>query len=170
MTPLSKGLLLGLLIIIILILINKVYSTGTIIRNERLAYQYVDNYNLMNKRISFGINTDESFKARYVQLYGSVDSPLIITGIFINDIQFPFCHLGLKTLLLEKTSDDSYKLVKLDLGREYDIKKIEIHCDPLTTKSLKTFKILLRDFKMRKVWESNDFLKPQPTNVIIPKK
>jgi hypothetical protein len=167
MQDLNKTILLAVIISIVICLIGRLFKVGRMMRNERISYEYIDDYNLLQKKLSFGIYKPLPIKGRYIQLYGTVDRPLVITSLKINDIPFPFCSLGVDRIILDKNKPNEYKLIKFDLRYEYDIKKIEINVDPITTKSLKSFKVLIRDHKGFKVWESSDFLAEKPKNVLI---
>lgn len=162
----ARYILLALLIVLTMCVITRLFSVGRILRNDRLSYEYIDNYNLLNKELSFGIYKPFPIKGRYIIMYGTVDKPLVITSLKVNDIPMPFCALGVDRIILDKNKPNEYKLIEFDLKNEYDIKKIEINVNPMTTKSLKTFKVIIRDIHGSKVWESSDFLKSQSRNII----
>jgi len=161
-------LTIGLIIVLTICLIIRLYNVGRVLRNERISYEYIDRYNLIDKRLSFKVNKKTPLKGRYIQLYGTVNAPLEITEIKVNDVFFPYKAFGtVPHIILENTPENTYKLVTFDLSSEYEIKKIDIKVNPKTTKSLKSFKILVRDYRGSKVWESADFLKTQEKNVFF---
>lgn len=159
-------MILTIIILLTLCALTQLFIVGKKTRNTRISYEYIDNYNVLNKQLLFGIYNEKPIKGRYIIMYGTVDRPFHITKVKVNGILIPFQAMGIEKIILDKNRPNEYKLIQFDLKNEYDIQTIEINTDPKTTKTLQNFKVLIRDINGSKVWQSQSFLKSNAPQII----
>jgi len=124
---------MSLIICIIIMVLFQLYYNNKKKKNIQQPMEYYSNINNL------------PIKARYIQLVGVSKKPINIEQLIVNNMVF--------FIKKNTTPKDNYTYINIDLGLEHEIKKINI----ITKSDLSSFKIVFRNNKLQKIWES-DFL------------